>query len=268
MKLANKVAIVTGGGSGIGRAVGLAFAREGANVVIADENGQDANRVVEEVQALGRRGVGVKVDVSSKMGVNRMVEEAMKSFQRLDILATCVGIAKASYFEDLTEEDWDEIMNTNLKGTYLCCQATGRQMIKQRGGVIVNVSTISGEMPEIYTGAYSMSRAGVITLTRLLAMEWAKYNIRVNTVSIGVISSPLEDKFYTTDEAIKERSRTLPLARLGKPEDVANAVVFLASEDSSYITGDTVHVDGGLLQSYYLVLGQRGGSALAIARRE
>jgi len=259
MKLADKVAIVTGSGQGIGRAIALAFAREGANVVIFDKIPQTANEAANEIISLGRQALVIVGDVSNGRDVNKLVEAALETFGRINVLVNAAGIAVRSPIIELSEENWDKVIDVNLKGTFLCCQAVGKVMIKQKGGSIINIASIAGHTPQILLGAYSPSKAGVISLTELLAIEWAEYGVRVNAISPGPIKTPLTDAIYADPKLREARCKAIPMKRFGEPEEVANVAVFLASEDSSYITGHTIVVDGGSLWSMFLLSGARQG---------
>ncbi|MFQ5711545.1 MAG: SDR family NAD(P)-dependent oxidoreductase [Candidatus Geothermarchaeales archaeon] len=255
MRLEGKVAIVTGSSRGIGRAVAIGFAKAGADVVVnCDKDVEAAERVAEEIRSLGRRSIVVRADVSRKEDVDRMVEETLNEFGSIDILVNNAGIFTACPIEDLEEEDWDRVMNVNLKGVFLCSQAVGRHMIKKKSGVIINIASISGHIPETRLGAYTPSKAGVLGLTSLLAVEWAKHNIRVNAISPGPIRTALHEKIFA-DEVLREaRHRAVPLNRPGEPEEIAKIAEFLASDDSSYVTGQTIVADGGSMMSmFYLV---------------
>ena len=258
MRLINKVALVTGAGSGIGRAIALAFAREGADIMIADVNLGEADRVGEQIKALGHRALAVKADVSSRIDVNRLVDETLKAFGRIDILVNNAGILKAAPIESLSEQDWDRVIDVNLKGVFLCSQTVGREMIKRKEGRIVNIASISGETPEVWSGAYSPSKAGVISLTQQMAIEWAQYNVRVNAISPGAVLTTMTQLSYPTSEAYERRRKTIPLNRFAEPDDIAKAAVFLSSDESSYITGEILHVDGGQQASVFFLIGKRG----------
>jgi len=255
MNMKGKVSVVTGGGQGIGRAVSLALAGAGSDVLVADVVPESAKSVSEEIKGLGRKSVSVKVDVSNKAMVDKMVETALSEFGRIDVLVNVAGIGRKSPIEDVSEEDWDKVIAVNLKGTFLCAQAAGKVMIKQGGGSIVNFASVAAHTPQIYLGAYSPSKAGVLLLTKLMAVEWAKYNIRVNAVSPGPITTPLTDAIYNTPELHKGRARAVPMNRFGKPEEVANTVAFLASDEAAYITGHSVAVDGGCLSAMFYLTG-------------
>jgi NAD(P)-dependent dehydrogenase (short-subunit alcohol dehydrogenase family) len=251
MRLENKVSIVTGGGQGIGKAVSLALAKEGSDVLVADIVPQKAKQVCGDIQGMGRKSIFVELDVSKQGQVEGMVKSAIGSFGRIDILANVAGIIKKAAIQDLSEQDWDEVIDVNLKGTFLCSQAVGREMIQRGGGSIVNIASMAGHMPELRGGAYSVSKAGVISLTKMMAIDWAKYQIRVNAVSPGTIRTPMTDNHYDTADLREKRAKTIPLNRFGEPEEVANCVVFLASDESSFVTGHSLVVDGGTLNSVF-----------------
>jgi len=255
MKLGNRVSVVTGGGQGIGKAICLAFAREGSDVMVTDIVPHLAEEVSEDIRALGRESLSFEMDVSDGKRVKEMVRTALEKFARIDVLVNVAGIVKKSPIEDLSEEDWDRVMAVNLKGTFLCSQAVGREMIKQGGGNIINFASVAAHTPQIYLGAYSPSKAGVLLLTELMAVEWSKYNIRVNALSPGPIKTPLTDNVYNTESLRSARAKAVPMNRFGDPEEVANAVVFLASDESSYVTGHSLVIDGGSLNSMFYLTG-------------
>ncbi len=255
MDMKGKISIVTGGGQGIGRAACLTLAQAGADVFVADIQPETAGKVSEEIRGLGRKSASFELDVSNKAQVEEMVETALASFGRIDVLVNVAGIGKKSPIEDVSEEDWDRVINVNLKGTFLCAQAVGKVMIKQGGGSIVNFASVAGHTPQIFLGAYSASKAGVLLLTKLMAIEWARYNIRVNSVSPGPITTPLTDAIYNTEDLRRGRARAVPMNRFGQAEEVAVAVAFLASDESTYITGHSIVIDGGSLNAMFYLTG-------------
>jgi len=259
MKLDKKVSIVTGGGRGIGRAVCLALAREGSNIMVTDVASQTAREVSEEIQSMGRRALFFEMDVSKSDQAKKMVAAALSSFGKIDILVNVAGIFLRSPIEDVSEQDWDKVVAVNLKGTFLCSQAVGKEMIKQGGGSIVNFASVAAHTPQINLGAYSPSKAGVLLLTKIMAVEWAKYNIRVNALSPGPILTPMTDSIYNTEKLKKGRAKAVPMDRFGTPEEVAKAVLFLASDDASYITGHALSIDGGALDSMFYLTGLLSG---------
>lgn len=247
MKLDGKVAIVTGAGQGIGRTIALNLAEEGASVVVCDINLQTAQDVTKEIESLGRQAQAIKADVSNSQEVSQLVAKSLDRFKKIDILVNNAGICPIAPAEEHTEDEWDKTIDINLKGTFLCSQAVGREMIKQKCGKIVNIASTSGHIGTHGIIAYSVSKAGVISLTRVLAVEWAKHNINVNAVSPGTVKTPMTEKVLVDVlKTHEERTRRTPLGREAIPEDVAKAVVFLISPEADYITGDIITVDGGM----------------------
>lgn len=246
MKLGKKVAIVTGAGSGIGKAIALAFARAGADVLIADIDLQSAKEAAGEIISLGRQAHAVKVDVSNSEEVCELVKKTLTYFTRIDILVNSAGVDKIVPAEELTEADWDGMISVNLKGTFLCSQAVGRQMIKQRRGKIINIASTGAHSGGVGQAAYCASKGGVLLLTKVLAIEWAKYNINVNSVSPGPTRTRFLEKLIKEyPELLEVRQKMIPLRRLNKPDDIASAALFLASPESDNIVGQDIIVDGG-----------------------
>jgi NAD(P)-dependent dehydrogenase (short-subunit alcohol dehydrogenase family) len=247
MRLNNKVAVVTGSSQGIGRGIAIGLAKAGANVTVnCNQNVDKANSVANEIRELGRQALVVKSEVSKKNDVDRMVKLTLREFGKIDILVSNAGILIPGCMEELKEEDWDRVIDVNLKGVFLSCQAVGRHMIDSKsGGSIINIASISAHTPEVNAGAYTSSKAGVIGLTRLLAIEWARYGIRVNAINPGPVMTPLQRKSYPSEELLKTRNSAVPLNRHGTPEEMAWLAVFLASDEASYITGAEINVDGG-----------------------
>jgi len=246
MRVEGKVAIVTGAGLGIGKAIALTLAKEGADVVVADVDLQSAEKVVDEVKSMGRKGLAVKVDVSKKEDVDQMVKKTLDAFKRIDILVNNAGTEKIAPSIELSEADWDRVIDVNLKGEFLCSQAVGREMIKQKRGKIINIASTAGYRAMPGMAAYSASKSGVQQLTKVLAIEWARYNINVNSVSPGFTMTPMvETIFRENPEFLKDRVKAIPIQRANEPEEIANAVLFLASEESDTIVGQDIVVDGG-----------------------
>ena len=244
MKLAGKVALVTGGAQGIGKAVALLLARNGADIVVSDINFEKAEETAKEVQALGRKALATKVDVATFGDVEKMVEAILTQFGKVDILVNNAGIARDKLILRMTEEDWDAVLNINLKGTFNCTKAVVRHMSKQKSGKIVNIASVVGEMGNAGQGNYAASKAGVIGFTKTIAREFAQRGINVNAIAPGYIETPMTDAL--PDKVKEELKRLIPLDRLGKPEDVAEAVLFLVSESANYITGQVLNVNGGI----------------------
>lgn len=255
MRLKDKVAIVTGSGRGIGRAIAIAFAREGAKVVVNALHMETAGSTADEIKAMGGQSLVVIADVSEREQVASMVEKTVERFGRVDILVNNAGIprwVKPSIEE--TEEGWDRLMAVNLKGVFFCSQEAAKKMIPQGGGKIINISSISGLVAHPQRAAYCSAKAAVIMLTKVLAIEWAEHNIQVNAIAPGSIETEYFKKLYRTrltDEEDKWARRT-PMRRHGRPEEVADAAVFLASQEASFITGETLVVDGGWVAYGYL----------------
>jgi NAD(P)-dependent dehydrogenase (short-subunit alcohol dehydrogenase family) len=247
LKLKDKIAVVTGSSQGIGSGIAIGLAEAGADVVVNyNRNSDGAESVADSVRKLNRRALVLQGDVSIRNAVKNIVQKTLDAFGKIDILVNNAGIFIAAPIEGVTEEDWDRVMAVNLKGVFLCCQTVGNHMIaRQSGGSIINVASISGHIPEIHGGAYTPSKAAVIGLTRLLAVEWAAHNIRVNAVSPGPVMTPLQRQAYPTEALLAARNRAIPLNRHGTPADIAAVVVFLASDAAAYITGEEITADGG-----------------------
>jgi len=244
LKLTGKVALVTGGAQGIGKEVGLLLARNGANIIVSDINLEKAEETSKEIELIGPKTMAIKVDVANLKEVERMVEAILEKFGRIDILVNNAGITRDKLILRMTEEDWDAVLNVNLKGTFNCTKAVVRHMAKQRSGKIVSIASVVGEMGNAGQVNYSASKAGVIGLTKTIAREFAQRGINVNAIAPGYIETPMTD---VLPEKVKEElKRLIPMERLGKPVDVAEAVLFLVSEESNYITGHVLNVNGGI----------------------
>jgi NAD(P)-dependent dehydrogenase (short-subunit alcohol dehydrogenase family) len=254
MRLKGKSALVTGASRGIGRAVALALAREGADVVVnCSSSVPEANKVTREIKKLGRRSFSIKADVADKAAVEKMVKGVVNNFGRFDILVNNAGMAIVSPSEKLEESLWRRGIDVMLTGVFFCSQVAGKVMIKQRSGKIINIASINGLEAFPERAAYGSAKAGVMQLTRTLGCEWAKYNINVNAIAPGYIKTQLVMDLLANgvyDE--EELARRTPAGRLGECDDVADAVVFLASEESKYIIGQTIVVDGGWSAYGYL----------------
>jgi 3-oxoacyl-[acyl-carrier protein] reductase len=244
LKLADRVALVTGGAQGIGKAVALLLAQNGADIVVSDINLDKAEETAREVQALDRKALATKVDVATLGDVEKMVDTVLEQFGRVDILVNNAGITRDKLILRMTEEDWDAVLNINLKGTFNCTKAVVRHMSKQKYGKIVNIASVVGEMGNAAQANYAASKAGVIGFTKTIAREFAQRGINVNAIAPGYIETPMTDSL--PDKVKEELKRLIPLDRLGKPEDVAEAVLFLVSESANYITGHVLNVNGGI----------------------
>jgi 3-oxoacyl-[acyl-carrier protein] reductase len=246
--LQGKTAVVTGSRRGIGRATALVLAAAGADLVIADIVTDDGklDAVAAEVEKTGRECLALRVDISSRPQIEEMARRAVDRFGVIDILVNCAGIwLPGETLLECPEENWDRVIDTNLKGTYLCCQAVGRVMAERKSGNIINLSSQVGLNPGTGAGAYSVSKAGIIMLTRQLALELADKNIRVNALAPGIVKTDFNKDVWKDPETARQLGLSVPLGRLAEPEDVARAVLFLASEESSYITGAVLPIDGG-----------------------
>lgn len=246
MLLDGQVVLVTGGSRGIGRAVALACAKEGAHVVINYAgNVKAAQSVVEEISEMGQKCLAVQADVSNAADVDRLIEEAIQDFGKIDVLVNNAGITRDGLLMRMKEEDWDAVLNTNLKGIYLCTKVVIKGMMKQRSGRIINMTSVVGVMGNTGQANYAAAKAGVIGFTKSMAKELASRNINVNAVAPGFIQSDMTA--VLPENVQKAMTEAIPLARMGEAEEVADAVVFLASKASRYITGQVLHVDGGMV---------------------
>jgi 3-oxoacyl-[acyl-carrier protein] reductase len=244
LELLGKVALVTGAAQGIGRAIALLLAQKGADIVVSDINLEKAEETAREIEAIGRRAMAIRADVSNTNDVEHMVEAILERFGQIDILVNNAGIARDKLLLRMTEEDWDAVLDINLKGTFNCTKTVIRHMSKQRSGRIVNIASVVGEMGNAGQANYSASKAGVIGFTKTIAREFASRGITVNAIAPGYIVTPMTDAL--PEKAKEELKRMIPMERLGQPEDVAQAVLFLVSEASGYITGQVLNVNGGI----------------------
>lgn len=250
LSLAGKVAIVTGARKGIGRGIASAFAEAGADVAVCDRNIEDSQLedLAAGIRKLGRRSLAIQADTSCKAEVDNFVQKVMEKFGTIDILVNNAAIILRAPMLDMTEADFDRLVGINLKGYLLCAQAAGRVMVKQKRGVIINISTQHAfRSPEASAnmGAYAVVKAGVVMLTRVLARELGKSGIRVNSVAPGLVKTDFSKHSWSNPEFLKEREANLPLGRVAEVDDIIGAVLFLASDASSYITGNTILADGG-----------------------
>jgi len=244
VELQGKAALVTGGAQGIGRAIALLLAQKGAEIVVSDINLEKAEETAREIEILGRKAMAVRADVAFLEEVEKMVQLAMERFGRMDILVNNAGIARDKLLLRMSEEDWDQVLNINLKGTFNCTKTVIRHMAKQRSGKIVNIASVVGEMGNAGQANYSASKAGVIGFTKTVAREFASRGINVNAIAPGYIVTPMTE--VLPEKAKEELKQMIPMQRLGQPEDVAQAVLFLVSAASSYITGQVLNVNGGI----------------------
>ena len=257
MVLADRVAIVTGAGNGIGRAIALAMVRAGARVVAADVDGGAAKATADAAARLGGKSLALDTDVGDLAAIDRMALRAVEAFGRVDVLVNNAGVTRRAGIMDLTEQDWDRIMRVNGKGVFFCLQRVAREMISRGGGTIINIASVAGKG---YVGAsnaiYATSKGGVIALTRLAALQLARHKITVNAICPGVTVTALSeanlavrarDEGVSAEEMRRRRDAVIPLGRANEPEDVAALAVFLASPGARNITGQSLNVDGGLV---------------------
>ncbi|WP_096269918.1 3-oxoacyl-[acyl-carrier-protein] reductase [Paucisalibacillus globulus] len=244
--LTGKTAIVTGGSRGIGRSIALELAKNGANIVVNYAGSEaKAQSVVEEIEKLGVKAFKVQADVADEQQVKEMVKATVDTFGSVDILVNNAGITRDNLLMRMKETEFDQVINTNLKGVFMCTKSVTRQMMKQRSGRIINVASIVGVSGNPGQANYVAAKAGVIGLTKTTAKELASRNILVNAIAPGFISTDMTDQLTT--EQRDSMLSLIPLAKLGEPEDVAKVVRFLASDDANYITGQTIHIDGGMV---------------------
>ncbi len=244
MRLEGKNALITGGAQGIGKSIALGMAREGANVGIADVNIESAENTAAEISSLGVKGIALKLDVSKQDSVTDAFGTFTKEAGSLDILVNNAGITKDTLLLRMKEEDWDAVLNINLKGSFLCSKEAVKIMARQRSGKIISISSVVAAMGNPGQANYSASKAGLIGLTKTIAREYANRGIRANAVAPGFIQTAMTDAL---SEGVKDQMKSnIPLGQFGTPEDVADTVIFLASKESDYITGQVIHVNGGM----------------------
>lgn len=245
--LAKKIALITGAAQGIGKAIAQRYADEGADIIIADLLYDKAYQVAKDLEKKGGKVLAVKADISLAADVDRLFSIIREEFGRLDLLVNNAGILIRGSIMETTEETWDKIMNTNLKGAFLCSKAAAAMMIPNGGGKIINITSIDGEVV-YYHGrhaAYGVSKAGLVMLTKAMAVELAPYKINVNAIAPGVVKTEISAKSMSNRAHMEEVLREIPLGKMAEPEEIAGAAAFLASEDAGYITGAVLMVDGG-----------------------
>lgn len=247
--LKGKVALVTGAGTGIGHAIAQCFGGEGASVIVNYfGNGQDAKRLASEISKACERSIAVQADVSRSDQVGQMVQQAVKEFGRIDVLVNNAGVEFSHPFLDTPEDVWDKTIDIDLKGAFLCAQACGRVMRDHGGGSIVNISSIHEDVTFPGFTPYCAAKGGMRMLMRNMALELAPLKIRVNNIAPGAIATPINEQTLQDPQKVKELNRIIPLGHVGRPEEVAQVALFLASDRSSYVTGSTYYVDGGMVR--------------------
>lgn len=243
--LEDRIAIVTGASQGIGRAIAVELAKVGAHIAAVSRRRARLDSVADEVRAQGRRALALVCDVGDERQVHEAVARTIETFGRVDLLVNNAGYRIRSRLEDLPRHEWDAMVATNLTGVFLFCQAVGRVMIRQGGGKIVNVTSVAGRSGSRGLAAYAATKAGVMVLTQSLGAEWAKHGINVNAVAPGPVETEGVLEVWQTPEMIAQAAREVPLGRLGRPEEIASAVIFAASSHADFMTGETIYVSGG-----------------------
>lgn len=246
--LTGKVAVVTGGGTGLGEAAAKALAEAGASLVVCGRRQEPLEKVASEIQSAGGKALPLKMDVSRREEVESVASEALRTFGKVDILVNNAGINIVKPFLKLTEEDWDAVLNINLKGCFYCCQAIGKGMVERKSGSIINMVSVFGLTGFMNISPYIASKGAIVQLTKALAVEWGRHNVRVNAIAPSYIRTDMTKRDIESDERILQFNLgKIPMRRGGEPSELAGVVVFLASDASSFITGDTIAVDGGWL---------------------
>lgn len=245
MRLKDEVTVITGGARGIGRAIALTFAQEGSDIIVADVNLEEADKTARDIGVLGRKSLALKMDVTDFANVEEGINKILDKFGKVDILVNNAGITKDNLILRMSQIEWDAVINVNLKGTFNCIKAVSRPMIKQRKGRIINIASIIGIIGNAGQANYAASKAGIIALTKSTAKELASRNINVNAVAPGFIQTEMTARL--PEELKQKMLGAIPLNKFGSPEDVAAVSLFLASGDASYVTGQTIVVDGGMV---------------------
>lgn len=249
MSLSGQVAVVTGGSRGLGRGMALALAEAGANIAVASRTLSALKEVSQEIEGKGRESLAVKLDVCDLSSIDRMVHRVLDEFGKIDILVNNAGMNIRKSTVEVTEGDWNKIVDTNLKGAFFCAQAVGKVMIEQKKGKIINIGSLTSKVAFPNMAVYAATRGGILQLTKTLAVEWAKYNINVNAIGPGYFRTAQTDPLFADKKWVEETVKKIPLGRTGLPEDLGGTVVFLASDASDYVTGQMIFVDGGWLAS-------------------
>jgi len=254
VRLKDRIALITGAGRGIGRDIALAYAKEGAHVVVAEVDPATAQSTADEISKAGPKAIFVPADVSKPVDVALAVELAMKEFGRIDILVNNAMKVVPGRLEELPVEAWDTTMNIGLRGAFMMSQACAKHMIAQKAGCIINIASIAGLFPYNQVGSYSVVKAGLIMLTKLQALEWAPHGIRANAITPGYIRTPGTEAMYADPAIMQGRIRTVPMGRVGTGEDITGPAVFLASDEAQYTTGSVLGADGGQAVGYFLAV--------------
>jgi len=246
--LSGKVAVVTGGNRGIGFGIAKGLAGAGATVVITNRNAMEGQKAAASLEREGLKAAAVSADVTSASSIKEMVSKVIGDFGKIDILVNNAAIVLRKSAEDVLEEEWDNLMNLNVRGAFFCCQIVGREMIRSNGGKIINISSNVSNRLQPIRSVYSISKAAINHLTRALAQEWAKYNVNVNALAPSVTITDMNRKYYLKEhpEALEAHLKLTPKGRVATPEDYVGAAIFLASDEADYVTGQILYVDGGV----------------------
>jgi len=247
LSLAGRVAIVTGASRGIGRAIALGFAEAGADVVVCSRTLPDLEKVAEEIRALGRRSLAVTADIAIKSEVDNLMQKTVEHFGTIDILVNNAAINVMRPLIELREDGWDKVMNVGLKGYFLCSQAAAKVLIERKSGNIINMASAAAAKANPTLGAYSISKAGVVMLTRVLAVDLARHNIRVNAIGPSIVRTEFSQPLWSNPDALKSIEAQVPLGRIAETGDIVGIALFLSSDLAGYITGQTIYVDGGTM---------------------
>jgi 2-deoxy-D-gluconate 3-dehydrogenase len=245
--LSGKVAIVTGGGKGIGRAIALGLSSAGASVTIAGRTADPLNEVAGQIRAAGGQALALPTDLTDGSQIDQLAAKTIETFGRIDILVNNAARSFLRSLLDLREDGWDKVFNTNVKAVWLLSRAVARQMIAQKSGRIINITTVGAEKAELGMAAYGCSKAALKMLTRCMAREWAPFGIQVNAVGPGLTRTAFSEPIWSNPDIAKHVTAMLPMGRIAEPEEIVPAVLFLASEGANYMTGETIYVDGGAL---------------------
>ena len=243
--LNDRVILITGAAGGLGQAMAVGLAEYGAQIALADLRLENINDILAQIDNLGKRAAAYKVDITDRNNITEMVEKVHKDFGRIDVLINSAGVNNRKRIEDYTEQEWDNIVDINLKGTFLCCQAVGKIMLNQGKGKIINMASVSSTLGHPHHGPYAASKGGVALLTKVMAVEWAKRGINVNAIAPAYVRTSLTADYLSKGDNYKLISDTIPMGRLGEPEDIVGAAVYLASDASNFVTGHLLTVDGG-----------------------
>lgn len=246
MKLKDKTALVTGSSRGVGRAVALGYAKEGANLIVNyTSNEKAANEVVDLIQSMGSKAVAVKADVALKADAEKLVNAAIDNFGSIDILVNNAGFTRPALMLNMTEDQWDQVVDIHMKGAFLCSQAAANKMKEKKSGKIINVTSVAGLVGTVGQINYSAAKGGLLSMTKSIARELARYNICANVISLGIVATDMTEKIRTDEKLQEIYMNRILLKRFAEPDDISPAFVFLGSDDSNYITGQLLCVDGG-----------------------